>query len=281
MAGAGLMSQRVRDRRQRGLRYAGVLRDGSSAQADERPAPEHYEARSRPVSWRLASLTIVICLGIMLALFFSADAFYVRSVAVGGIRYLTKEEVFAFADIANLHVFWVSPTRVRENLLRSPSIADARVTIDWPPNMVNIVVVEREPALIWEQGGAVVWVDLQGRVMAQREERSDLMRIRADITVDRGPLGNESRLEPQFVVGALQLQEALPSAGGLRYDAVRGLGVRTEAGVDVWFGDGLYIPEKLRIYQSITQNLQQRGIQPVEINIVDPDHPFYTSLWGR
>jgi hypothetical protein len=244
-----MTTSRMRDKR-RGTKYAGILRDNRRP-PDERPLVEHSEPRRSPVNWRMFSGVIVVSLILVLLIFFSADAFYVRSVAVGGIKYLTKEEIFAYADIANVHIFWINPAKVRENLLRSPAIADARIALAWPPNMVNIVVEEREPALVWEQNGTAVWVDIQGRVMAQREDRPDLMRISAQTGSDQGLLSESGRVDEALVFGALELQEVMPEAHLLVYDEAKGLGYRNEYGWDVWFGSGTGMAEKYQIYKAI------------------------------
>lgn len=270
----------LRDRRRN--KYTGVLRDNRTTPTRPTPLVEHSEPRQSAVSWRVVSGLIVLCLSALLALFFTADAFYVRSIAVGGLKYLTKEEVFAYADIANVHLFWVSPEHVRQNLLRSMSIADAWVTLGWPPSMVNIVVKEREPALVWEQSGTAFWVDLQGRVMAQRQDKPELIRIVVQPTLEnQGPLSESGRVDAAVVYGALELQEIIPDIAVLFYDQTKGLGFRNSSGWDVWFGVGTGMQEKYLIYQAIADRLVARGIQAGEINIVNPDYPFYTTLWGR
>jgi cell division septal protein FtsQ len=269
-----------RERRQRNS-YTGVLRDARVMTPAEGYVVDHSAPRRRPFSWRWISLMIVIVLTLVLVFFYTSSVFYVRSISVGGVRYLTKEEIFAYADIANMHIFWVDPARVRENLLRSSSIADAQVWIGWPPQMVNIVVEEREPALVWEQSGTAIWVDIQGRIMAQRQDRPDLTVIQADMAVADGPLGESGRVRQEIVLGALQLEELLPGTQVLRYDSARGLGYAHEGGWQVWLGTGTGMPEKIAIVNAMTQSLQARGIQPGEINVVDPDFPFYTVMWGR
>lgn len=223
---------------------------------------------------------MVVLLSGLLFIFSTADFFYVRSIAVGGLRYLSKEEVFAFTKVANQHVFWVDPEAVRQNLLQSPSIADARVWLDWSPQLVNIVIEEREPAIVWEQSGTALWVDIQGRIMMQREDRNDLVRVSAGDNVEQGILGQTGRVDEDIVIGAIQLQELLPEATLLRYDSVKGLGYANAQGWSVWFGVGRFMQEKVAIYRTISQDLLARGIQAGEVNIVNPDAPFYTVMWG-
>lgn len=272
------MSSRFRDRRQRSARTAGILRRNQSTTRTQEV--QHSLPTQGFTHWRLVSLSVVLVLIGVLFVFFSSDAFYVRSVAVSDLTYLTKEEVFAFTDIANIHVFWVSREQVRDNLLRSPSIADANVIISWPPEMIRISIEEREPQLVWEQGGTAVWVDLQGRVMAQREDEAGLVRVIAESGSFGDNFDAESQLSPDIVNGALQLQDLL-QANILRYHETKGLGIKNANGWDIWFGIGTQMPEKVLIYNSILVSLQARGIQPGEVNIVNPDAPFYTVLWGR
>jgi hypothetical protein len=261
-----------RDRRR--TRYAGIWRGAGERTLDDIPAVEHSQPRRVPVNWRLFSGAIVLCLAIVLGLFFAADAFYIRSIAVGGLKYLTKEEVFAYADIANYHIFWVSPEMVRQNLMRSPSIANAEVTLSWPPNMVHIVIEEREPAMIWEQNGTSRWVDVTGRVMDLRIDRLDLIRISTSVTDENSPL-QDGHISEEIVFGALELQEVMPDLLVLRYDSIKGLGMRSPDGADVWFGVGTGMAEKYAIYQAIQVDLASQGFQAWEINITDPDHPLY------
>ena len=220
------------------------------------------------------SLLIIVALLLVLFVFFSSDAFYVHSIAVGGTHYLPKEEIFALTGIANMHVFWVDPAAVRQSLLRSSSIAEAEVSVGWPPNMVQVVVAEREPAMIWVQSGTTHWIDLQGRVMQVREERDDLVRVIAGNDVDEGPLGQNVRVSTDVVNGALQLYELLPAVSELRYHPIKGLGFRDDNGTNIWFGTGPNMPEKIVVYQAIAEDMRGRGMQPYEINVANPDAPY-------
>lgn len=275
------MSTQPRRERRRSNRTAGIWRPERERSETPDSRPQQIEPRVAPVKWRLFSGAIVITLSFLLGLFFTSDVFYVRGVSVAGLRYLTREEVFTFADIANMHIFWVSPDDVRENLLRSPSIADAAVFINWPPNMVNIVIQEREPALVWQQAGTEIWIDIQGRVMEKREERGDLIRILANAVVDEGPLGESGNVDLDVVYGALQLHDLLPEVPAFTYDTVKGLGFVDNNGWTIWFGSGTDMPEKLLVYRRIANDLQNRGIRPGEVNIKDVDHPYYNVISGR
>jgi len=272
------MTSRLRERRRGTTRAPGILRTpGTTLEAVERPV--EHSARRGMASWRIFSALIVLTLLGVLVLFFVTPFFYIHSIAVGGLRYVSKEEVFALTNVANMHIFWVDPDEVRRNILRSPTIADATVTVGWPPNMVQVIVREREPAVVWLQSGVSTWVDVQGRVMQQRENRTDLVRIESDD--NDGPIGPNVQVPLDVVAGALQLKNLRSNIDVLRYNPEKGLGYRDGRGWEAWFGTGTDMPEKLIIYETLVENLLSRQIQPLEVSVVNPDAPFYSVLGGR
>jgi hypothetical protein len=198
---------------------------------------------------------------------------------VGGLQYLTVDEVFALADIADIHIFWVDPAQVEQAILRSPTVADVEVQVAWPPNMIRVSLQERQPALVWEQAGVPTWIDLQGRVMQLREDRPDLMRIVADVGVE-GPLGPNVQLDADAVAGALQLRSLFPNIDLLRYHPDKGLGYADDRGWEVWFGTGTDMPNKVVVYEALVENLVSRNIQPGEINVANTHAPFYVVNGG-
>ena len=229
------------------------------------------------LSWRAVSLVIVVGLSIVLYLFLTSDAFFVQSVAIGGEKYLSREEVFRFSDVAQRHIFWIDPVEVERRLEQVPNIADATVYVGWPPDMVQILVVEREPALIWEQS-VRVWVDVNGIVMKQREDRPDLLRIVVPNAVE--PLDVGARIQQTIIDGALYLKRRYSNIDVLLYDPLKGLGYRDGRGWTVWFGDGAEMDVKRLNYNAIVEAIVAQ-VQPGEIVMSDPDRPYYTVLWRK
>lgn len=236
-------------------------------------------ARFRPgryLTWRAVSGMLTLGLAVVLYLCLTADAFFVNSVAIGGVKYLTREEVFRYSGIAQKHVFWVDPEDVASRLETVPNIADAQVYIGWPPDMVQIVITEREPALIWEQS-VRVWVDVNGIVMRQREDRPDLLRIVVPNSTETIDVG--ARIPQTIVDGALQLRNRHPNIDVLLYDSIKGLGFHDGGGWTVWFGTGEEMDVKLTVYYRVVESILAQRIQPGEIMMTDPDRPSYTILW--
>jgi len=229
------------------------------------------------LNWRFVSALMVAGCGALLYLFLSMDAFYIKSVAIGGERYLTREEIFRDSDVAMRHILWVDPQDVERRLEEVPNIADATVLVGWPPTMVQILVVEREPALIWEQG-IRVWVDVNGIVMKQREDLTGLLRIVVPNATE--PISVGQRIPKTIVDGALQLRLRYPNIDVLLYDAVKGLGYHDGRGWTVWFGSGEDMDTKLRVYNALVAEIVDE-VQPGEIVMSDPDRPYYTVLWRK
>ncbi len=228
----------------------------------------------RLISWRTVSGLLVIGLTGVLYMFLTMEAFFVSSVAIGGEKYMTREEIFRFSNIAQQHIFWIDPADVKARLESVPNIAKADVFLGWPPNMVQIVVAEREPALIWEQS-VRVWVDVNGIVMKQREDRTDLLRVVVPNAAE--PITDGERIPQSIIEGAIFLHKRL-NISVLLYDPVKGLGHHNPSGWTVWFGTGEEMDTKLLVYNELVAEI--KGIlQPGEIFMNDPDRPYYTVLW--
>jgi hypothetical protein len=243
--------------------------------------PGEGVARRRRVSiwqvlnWRVVSALLVLGFGFVLYLFLSMEAFYVSSVAIGGEKYVTREEIFRYSDVARRHIFWIDPADVEARLEEVPNIADATVLVGWPPNAVQIIVVEREPALIWEQQ-IRVWVDVNGIVMKQREDIEGLLRIVVPNATE--PISVGQHIPKTVVEGALALRYRYPNIDVLLYDSMKGLGYHDGRGWTVWFGTGEDMDTKLRVYNALVAEIVSQ-VQPGEIIMADPDRPYYTVLW--
>jgi len=135
--------------------------------------------------------------------------------------------------------------------------------------------VEREPALIWEQE-IRVWVDVNGIVMKQYEDRADLLRVQ--VQKPEEPIAVGQHIPRSVVDGALQLKRRYPEISLLLYDPVKGLGYYDGRNWKVWFGSGEDIDTKLLVYNALVDRIYP-ATQPGEIDMSDPDRPTYTIIW--
>ena len=268
-----------RERRRRGTQYTGILRSDRPRTIEDR-ASAQTNAQTTGFRWRLVSFAMLVCLSGVMVLFFVSESFYVDSISVSGTRYMTRQEVYAFANVDQMHIFWVQPDVVRQNVMRYPTVADAQVSLGFAPNLISITVEEREPAIIWQQPDSEVWVDIQGNAISKREERSDLVRITTEERVLPPPSDDSPTIDTDIVFGVLQLHELRPDVGTWQYNSVDGLGFVNQNGWQVWFGVGTDMPEKLQIYEEMSSYIITRQISIEELSVKDPDAP-YTSRQGR
>jgi len=56
---------------------------------------------------------------------------------------------------------------------------------------------------------------------------------------------------------------------------VHGLSYQDGRGWRAYFGVGINMGLKLAIYETLVADLVSRGIQPIYIDVSDPDAPFY------
>jgi len=235
----------------------------------------------RGPNWRLASAAIVLILLVMGIIIFASPAFYVTRAEIGGVRYISPEEIYTLSGIASYHILWVQPEVVAERLVDSPSISAAEVLVGWPARVV-IVVREREPALVWEQEGIPYWVDVNGHLMLQRADLPDLVRVVNQGTSIPfrcpGPACSEEgtlSVEPAVVQGAQQLKTLRPDINVLYYDPVRGLSLDDPRGWRGWFGIGTDMARKLQVYEALITSLTGQGIFPAAIDVSNPEAPVY------
>ncbi len=227
----------------------------------------------------------------MLYILLTNDAFYVNSIAVGYIgetRYLTPPEIFERSGLAKIHMFWIDAESVEKQLELDPQIADAELTLGWPPNLVQITITERQPAVVWEQSGQRVWVDVRGRVMALRAELPNLVRVivekpSRDIHLSRCELQGTDRvlgpgacIDQDTVNGVLKFKALYPNVEEMVYDPVKGLGYHDGRNWVLWIGKGTDIQTKMVVYNAIIADAQAKDRQPVEISVIDPDRPYYS-----
>jgi len=276
------VASHVQAHRRQPDRAPGVLHRVAPGAVPKRTATPRSDRRRAFSRWRVSSAIMLGLFCVILFLFFSSDVFYVRSIRVRGNNHITREEVFAYSDIADYHMFWLDPERIRQSVLRSASIADIAVELGWPPNLITIIVQERQPAIVWSDAGAETWIDLQGRVMQARVEMPNLLHVNLISDDYDGPKPSAEDFTGDMVLGALRLKEILPAGEHLSFHPIHGLGWTNEMGWQVWMGNdsAAVMSEKVKMYNVLVENILSRAIPIAELNIANPDAPFYSVIWG-
>ena len=77
--------------------------------------------------------------------------------------------------------FPVVPSEIRTAILNTFPELESLPTWHFPfPNKVSLQVKEREPVLIWKQGGQTVWIDLFGIPMLPRGQAGNWYMVTAE-----------------------------------------------------------------------------------------------------
>jgi hypothetical protein len=129
-------------------------------------APRQPEQRSagREILQRLGYLALGLALGGLQVWLCSGEVLAVREVAVYGNRLLPTAEVQSQLDVAGRQVLWLRQEELAARLRVFPEVAHAQVEV-FAPGIVEVSIVERQPALLWIIDGHRWLVDEQGLVL--------------------------------------------------------------------------------------------------------------------
>lgn len=223
-------------------------------------------------TWRWASATIVVLyLGVLLH-FMTSPEFFVDSINLGGAYYIPGDQVYNASGVHFKNMFWLDPEEIHSNIATMPGIRDVEVSVIWP-NEITVQITEREPVLIWSQGGQRVWVDIEGNTFDTYSELPDLMPIQTDDQFEALSVG--ATVPPSAVAGALQLRELRPNIELLHYDAHGGLSYQDGRGWRAYFGTGTDMEIKLTVYEALVTELVAQRIFPTSIDVTNPETPIY------
>ncbi len=252
-----------------------------SRQVEDSPSSGGRQRRQRRWSlspWQIVSGSLSLVTLLTGVVFFFSPIFYVTRAEVGNANYLKAEEIFTTANMANVHVLWVDPNVIAKRVANLPNVESAQVFIRWPARVV-ILLNERSPVLIWEQGDQRLWVDDQGHLMFLRSELPGLITIINEGDPIQFPCTTSDcpppEVEESIITGALQLASLHTNLDVIYYDPVHGLSYEDDRGWRGYFGAGFDMEFKLVIYEALTNDLVAEGIQPLYVDVGNPDAPFY------
>lgn len=228
------------------------------------------------LSWRMASLFLCLLLGGMLLRVITDRSMFIDGINLGGSALVPGEEIYAHSGIAGQHIFWVDPAEVRRQVLEVPGIAGAAVSVEWP-NTVTIVVTERIPVVTWIENERTWWVDADGNRFRARQDLPGLLPITVDDSKGKTNTPDGAAVPAAAIHGALQLRELRPNIEALHYDSLHGLSYQDGRGWRGYFGVGTDMPQKLAVYERLTEDLTARGIYPKKISVENLDAPYYTK----
>lgn len=229
-----------------------------------------------PLTWRLASFTLCLLLTAMLGRLITDQSMFIDGINLGGSALVPGEEIYSSSGIAGQHIFWVDPAEVQRQVLEVPGIAGAVVSVQWP-NVVTIVVTERIPVVTWIENERTWWVDADGNRFRARGDLPGLLPITVDDSKGKSNTPEGQAVPAAAIHGALQLRELRPNIEALHYDSLHGLSYQDGRGWRGYFGVGTDMPQKLAVYERLTEDLTGRGIYPKKISVENLGAPYYTK----
>jgi len=266
------MLPRRRKRRRRRRTYEVLVPGiGGELRPQARPRLGIFALRWPGPPSTVLSFLLVVGIGALLNQFFLTDDFYVYQVQVEGNHWVPTQEIIAASGLEGMSIFWVDPAQVESALQSIPMVAQAQVHCR-VPNQVRIVVAERRPSLIWQQGERQMWVDDEGVALVPRGELHGVPVVQAsgDPLLQPG-----MRLSPSLVTGVRELRRLLPQVEALQYAPDTGLSFQHPLGCVVHLGDGEDMPAKIAVLEALVQQLEAEGVRPRYIDLRYPELPVY------
>jgi cell division protein FtsQ len=233
-------------------------------------------------SWRAISMLLLLLLGAVIYCAWTLPYFHVGASTVLGNSRLSAQEIDAVLGLTNQSIFTVQPQDVATRLrLNYPELASAQVNV-YLPNQVYVTVTERQPLILWQQGDGFTWIDAAGVAFRPRGQVDGLIPVIGMATPPAGsqpmadPLSPPQFIQQDLVDAILTLAPNVPAGSTLTYDPAEGLGWKDSRGWNIYFGSSAQdMALKLRVYQSLVDELATRGRAPEYINVAYPDAPYY------
>ena len=233
------------------------------------------------LGWRLLSFVLALVFGAGLYFAFERPELRVYEAQLTGSQMLTQAEMNSVLNITGQPIFLLTPSDLETRLrLNYPELASVQVTVALP-NLVSVKVVERTPAIRWEQGGGYTWIADDGIAFRPRGEMVGLISV---VALSAPPVegGGSDPLIPAPFISTEMVQTVkglaghVPPGASILYDKDYGFGWNDPRGWRVHFGVSANdVALKVRVYESMVDSLSQRGIRPALINVMYPTAPYY------
>ncbi len=239
-----------------------------------------------PLAWRRlpAVLVLLAVLGVMLYALLDSS-FYVYGAEITGARYHDSSTILQAAGINEVHIFWVRPEEVKENILQLGGVKSVDVRCGLPA-AIAIEIEEREPVVLWRATSQERdwWLDEEGVVLPYHgDAHSD--KVVFVIDSSKRPLQAGETLKPAGIVpSAVRLAAALPGTRLFYFQEDRGLSF-TQKGpkgeYPVYFGTSDDLARKIQVLQALNDYLAIRKIKPSYVDVRWADRPVYGKPGGK
>jgi hypothetical protein len=259
-------------KKKQGFESAGVLVMGRS-RVQRRPAASRVSAPGlRGVLLLLMGMVAVASLWLTID-----GRFYVSHVDVVGAVRVSPDEVIQASGLSGLHILWAHSAGIENRILDSlPTIQSVQAKCRLPAECA-IVVVERQPKVVWDEEGLLWWIDAEGVIFHAQGALSEGWSVRGPL-----PRSEDGRLDERVRVALADLWAARADvASAFDYVPARGLVFTDERGCRVVLGQGPGMANRLEVLERLMADLDARGVVPQFVDVRFADAPYYslTNEW--
>jgi hypothetical protein len=269
------------------------------------------------LSARWISLAVLVATIYALVLIGRDPRFYLSYIPVEGTSAIIPDDIIAHSGLAGRHIFAANPQAAAEEVAMLPGVISATVALRWPNNVVvrireeTAVAVWREgeqaywineeghllPALTQSVG--LLEIVSERPVAQEEEEQESRSEVEGGAEEQRAletaslesegaeenlqsPIENSQSAEAPFIppdvlAGAIQLRELRPNIERLFYRPSGGLSYQDGRGWRVYFGTGQNMHQKLVVYETLVEELLNRGLEPEYIGVNNQERPYYKA----
>jgi cell division protein FtsQ len=199
--------------------------------------------------------------------------FYLSVIPVLGSRSIPESEIVEASGLEGKHIFSADPSEAARKINDIPGVISATVTLVWP-NEVNIQVGEDTPIAIWKQAGRTYWINESGHLLPARSTVPGLLVIDSE---EKTQAKDNGIIDRSILNGALQLQELRPNIDLLYYLPGTGLSYEDGRGWRGQFGTGSDMEQKIVVYETIVDELLERGLNISLVSVRNQAKPYYVA----
>ena len=208
------------------------------------------------------SVLVLMVAGLVVALTNENFAITRELTTIRGLQRVAEEDVRRASQLDGTNIFRVQPGQVAKNVKQLPGVAEARMHV-WLPAQIVIDVREYEPLVAWQGITTTVWVADSGAVVPMTNDPPPLKLV--------DPTGAAAEANGKLRTHVLANLKALQAAGlevtNLFYGSREGIYFRSPEGWTVYLGNEGQMPAKLAALQELRKNSIVRNVRATSVDL--------------
>ncbi len=223
---------------------------------------------------------IIFCIAFLL----TSNFFNIKTINVTGNVRVSQQEIIRLSGLNyEQNIFRINTKHTMKSIFQNPYIK--KIKIDRAlPNVINIVIIEREPLVLVPYVGSYLFVDQEGIVVEINSSIKDLkLPIINGLKFNTFKLGEEIKLEnKQHLETIVKLINEITNTGineeisEINAEDILNIKLITKNGIKVNLGDASDIENKLPLAKAIIQDLNKKKLKGT-VEMGHKGNPFFRS----